>query len=225
VDLTDCVGVATFDVAAAYFSACATLPLVLRRRHEARTVTRRLPVIVKPEVRQALSTACADRAGLGPASLVLYDVSVRPEQESGSWGQPGRVDDRVGGSNPDKAATGQHCQMARARRALAKRYTRGTGVIACLDERTASNLTLIARASASTCPQGAQVLWIGTPRSDHRAACRACRGVSPYIFLWAAAKLPRWVNPQRCAMEATVLWEASAERRSRWARRSRTRRR
>jgi hypothetical protein len=32
-------------------------------------------VIAKPKVRQALSTACAARAGLGPASLVLYDVS------------------------------------------------------------------------------------------------------------------------------------------------------
>jgi hypothetical protein len=40
-----------------------------------RTVTRRLPVIAKPKVRQALSTACAARAGLGPAGLVLYDVS------------------------------------------------------------------------------------------------------------------------------------------------------
>jgi len=40
-----------------------------------RTVTRRLPMIAKPSVRQALSAACADRAGLGPASLVLYDVS------------------------------------------------------------------------------------------------------------------------------------------------------
>jgi hypothetical protein len=40
-----------------------------------RTVTRRLPVIAKPKVRQSLSTACAARAGLGPASLVLYDVS------------------------------------------------------------------------------------------------------------------------------------------------------
>ena len=40
-----------------------------------RTVTRRLPVIAKPSVRQALSAACAARAGLGPASLVLYDVS------------------------------------------------------------------------------------------------------------------------------------------------------
>jgi hypothetical protein len=40
-----------------------------------RTVTRRLPVIAKPSVRQALSKACAAHAGLGPASLVLYDVS------------------------------------------------------------------------------------------------------------------------------------------------------
>ena len=40
-----------------------------------RTVTRRLPVIAKPKVRQALSAACAAHAGLGPASLVLYDVS------------------------------------------------------------------------------------------------------------------------------------------------------
>ena len=40
-----------------------------------RTVTRRLPVIAKPSVRQALLAACAARAGLGPASLVLYDVS------------------------------------------------------------------------------------------------------------------------------------------------------
>jgi hypothetical protein len=40
-----------------------------------RTVTRRLPMVAKPSVRQALSAACADRAGLGPASLVLYDVS------------------------------------------------------------------------------------------------------------------------------------------------------
>jgi hypothetical protein len=40
-----------------------------------RTVTRRLPMIAKTSVRQALSAACAARAGLGPASLVLYDVS------------------------------------------------------------------------------------------------------------------------------------------------------
>jgi len=36
-----------------------------------RTVTRRLPVIAKPQVRQALSSACAAIAGLGPASPVL----------------------------------------------------------------------------------------------------------------------------------------------------------
>jgi Transposase DDE domain len=40
-----------------------------------RTVTRRLPMFAKPAVRQALSAACAARAGLGPTSLVLYDVS------------------------------------------------------------------------------------------------------------------------------------------------------
>jgi hypothetical protein len=40
-----------------------------------RTVKRRLPLIAKNGVRQALSAACAGRAGLGPASLVLYDVS------------------------------------------------------------------------------------------------------------------------------------------------------
>jgi hypothetical protein len=40
-----------------------------------RTVKRRLPVIAKPAVRQSLSAACAVHAGLGPASLVLFDVS------------------------------------------------------------------------------------------------------------------------------------------------------
>jgi Transposase DDE domain len=40
-----------------------------------RTVKRRLPVIAKPVVRRSLSAACAARAGLGPASLVLFDVS------------------------------------------------------------------------------------------------------------------------------------------------------
>ncbi len=40
-----------------------------------RTVKRRLPTIAKHGVRQALSAACARHAGLGPASLVLYDVS------------------------------------------------------------------------------------------------------------------------------------------------------
>jgi len=40
-----------------------------------RTVTRHLPLFAKSVVRHALSKACAAHAGLGPASLVLYDVS------------------------------------------------------------------------------------------------------------------------------------------------------
>jgi hypothetical protein len=40
-----------------------------------RTLKRRLPVFAKPAVRQALSKACVAQAQLGPASLVLYDVS------------------------------------------------------------------------------------------------------------------------------------------------------
>ena len=39
------------------------------------TVKRRLPVYAKPTVRQSLSSACARHAGLGPATLVLYDVT------------------------------------------------------------------------------------------------------------------------------------------------------
>jgi hypothetical protein len=39
------------------------------------TLNRRLPLFAKPGFRQALSKACADHAALGPASLVLYDVS------------------------------------------------------------------------------------------------------------------------------------------------------
>ncbi|MBV8182036.1 MAG: IS1634 family transposase [Mycobacterium sp.] len=39
------------------------------------TLNRRLPVFAKPAFRQALSTACATHARLGPASLVLYDVT------------------------------------------------------------------------------------------------------------------------------------------------------
>lgn len=40
-----------------------------------RTVKRRLPMIAQPAVRHALSAACAAHAGLGPASLVLFDVT------------------------------------------------------------------------------------------------------------------------------------------------------
>jgi len=39
------------------------------------TVRRRLPAYAQEEWRQRLSAACAAHAGLGPASLVLYDVS------------------------------------------------------------------------------------------------------------------------------------------------------
>jgi hypothetical protein len=40
-----------------------------------RTLLRRLPVYAKDAWRQKISAACARHAGLGPASLVLYDVS------------------------------------------------------------------------------------------------------------------------------------------------------
>ena len=40
-----------------------------------RTVKRRLPAYAKDSWRQQISAACAAHAGLGPASLVLYDVS------------------------------------------------------------------------------------------------------------------------------------------------------
>jgi Transposase DDE domain len=39
------------------------------------TVKRRLPIYAQPRWRQSLATASARRAGLGPASLVLFDVS------------------------------------------------------------------------------------------------------------------------------------------------------
>ena len=39
------------------------------------TVKRRLPTYAQPAWRQALAAACAAHAGLGPASLVLFDVS------------------------------------------------------------------------------------------------------------------------------------------------------
>ena len=40
-----------------------------------RTLTRRLPGYPKASFRAALSAACTGHAGLGPASLVLYDVT------------------------------------------------------------------------------------------------------------------------------------------------------
>jgi hypothetical protein len=41
-----------------------------------RIVMRRLPAFAKDSLRPALSAACTRQAGLGPASLVRYDVSV-----------------------------------------------------------------------------------------------------------------------------------------------------
>jgi hypothetical protein len=38
------------------------------------TLNRRLLIFAKPKFRQALSTACAAHAALGPASLVLYGL-------------------------------------------------------------------------------------------------------------------------------------------------------
>jgi len=62
-----------------------------------RTLLRRLPVYAKASWRQRLAAACAARAGLGPASLVLYDVST-PYLETdagdgfrGSWAQMRRT--------------------------------------------------------------------------------------------------------------------------------------
>jgi hypothetical protein len=40
-----------------------------------RTLVRRLPVFAEPSWRQTLAAACAAHTGLGPVSLVLYDVS------------------------------------------------------------------------------------------------------------------------------------------------------
>lgn len=94
-----------------------------------RTVNRRLPVFATDAWRQGLAAACAAHAGLGPASLVLYDVSVRHEvlvvragvrdHRRGSCRSRGRgaegslPGETTGwaGSSPDKAVAGQNCQM------------------------------------------------------------------------------------------------------------------
>jgi hypothetical protein len=55
------------------------------------TLNRRLPVFAKPGFRQDLSQACASHARLGPASLVLYDVTtLHFETDAGDgFGEPG----------------------------------------------------------------------------------------------------------------------------------------
>jgi hypothetical protein len=50
-------------------------------------VNRRLRVYAKDSWRQRLSTACARHAGLGPASLVLYDVSAWRRDHARSAGR------------------------------------------------------------------------------------------------------------------------------------------
>lgn len=39
------------------------------------TVKRRLPVYAQSEWRQQLTAACAEHVGLGPSTLVLFDVT------------------------------------------------------------------------------------------------------------------------------------------------------
>ena len=94
-----------------------------------RTVERRLPGYGKEAWRSGLAASCARHAALGPASLVLYDVSVRHEAlvvraevrdhrrgscRSGSREAEGSLPGETpgwAGSSPDKAVAGQHCQM------------------------------------------------------------------------------------------------------------------
>jgi hypothetical protein len=56
-----------------------------------RTITRRLPVFAKAAWRQRLAAACASHVRLGPASLVLYDVSALYFETDGGDGfrEPG----------------------------------------------------------------------------------------------------------------------------------------
>jgi hypothetical protein len=56
-----------------------------------RTVTQRLPLIAKPEVQHALSAACAEHTGLGPASVVVLHNSTLYFQTdtADGYNQPG----------------------------------------------------------------------------------------------------------------------------------------
>jgi hypothetical protein len=72
-----------------------------------RTVTRRLPVYATERWRQRLAAACAAHAGLGPASLVLYDVStLHFETDAGDgFREPGVLQGTpTGPANCDRAA-------------------------------------------------------------------------------------------------------------------------
>ena len=66
-----------------------------RRPVSYRTVMRRLPAFAKDWWRQELSAACAAHARLGPASLVLYDVSTLYfETDAGDEFREGRGGER-----------------------------------------------------------------------------------------------------------------------------------
>lgn len=66
------------------------------------TLKRRLPVYAQPGWRHSLATACARHAGLGPASLVLFDVSTLYfETDAGDgFREPGFSKERVRPSRP-----------------------------------------------------------------------------------------------------------------------------
>ena len=62
-----------------------------------RTLLRRLPEYAKQAWRQRLSAACAGHAGLGRASLVLYDCSTLYFETDGGMGSGSRGSPRSGG--------------------------------------------------------------------------------------------------------------------------------
>ena len=75
------------------------------------TVNGRLPVFAKAAFRQALSRACADHTALGPASLVLYDVSTLSFETDAADGfrEPGfskerRLDPQINGVTSTRAS-------------------------------------------------------------------------------------------------------------------------
>ena len=55
------------------------------------TVKRCLPVFAEESWRQALAAACAEHAGLSPASLMLYDVSTRTSRPTPPTGSASQV--------------------------------------------------------------------------------------------------------------------------------------
>jgi hypothetical protein len=87
------------------------------------TVKRRLPGYAQPSWRQTLSGACASHAGLGPASLVLYDVSTLyfGTDAGDGFGEPGFSKERrlepqitLGRCNPIRRSPSQCPGTARS---------------------------------------------------------------------------------------------------------------